>query len=68
MKQAGAHALPLQQVEPRIREILVQQQIDELLESWMKSLRTQAEIRFPVPSSSVGAVQPSAQAQAAEVH
>ncbi len=68
MKQAGAKPLPLQQVEPRIREILVQQQIDELLESWMKSLRTQTEIRFPVPSSSVGAVQPSAQAQAAEVH
>jgi hypothetical protein len=68
MKQAGAQPFPLQQVEPQIREILVQQQIDELLESWMKALRTQAEIRLPVPSSSVGAVQPSAQAQAAEVH
>jgi hypothetical protein len=68
MKQAGAQPLPLQQAEPRIREILVQQQIDELLESWMKSLRTQAEFRFPVPSSSVGAMQPAAQAQAAEVH
>jgi len=68
MKQAGAQPLPLQQVEPRIREILVQQQIDDLLESWMKSLRTQAEIRLPVPSSSVGAAQPPDQAQAAEVH
>jgi len=66
IKQAGAQPVPLKQIEPRIREILMQQQIDDLLENWLKSLRTQSEIRLPVPSSAAGAIQPSAQAHAAE--
>jgi peptidyl-prolyl cis-trans isomerase SurA len=68
MKQAGADPLPLKQVEPRIQEILMQQQIDDLLESWLKTLRSQAEIRLSGPSSSLGAAQPATQAHAAEVH
>ena len=67
LKQAGAAPVPMKQVEPRIREILIQQQVDDLLESWLKSLRTQAEIRLPVPSSAAGALPPAAQAHAAEV-
>jgi hypothetical protein len=67
MKQAGAASPALKQVESRIREILVQKQMDDLLESWLKSLRSQTEIRFPAPSSSVEAAQPAKQAQAAEV-
>ena len=43
----------MQEVAPRIREILVQQRIDDLLEEWLKTLRTQAEIRVPVPSSAL---------------
>jgi len=66
MKQAGAAPVPMKQVEPRIREILMQQQLDELLENWLKSLRTQSEIRLPVPSSAAGALQPATQAHAAE--
>jgi hypothetical protein len=66
MKQAGAAPPALKQVESRIREILVQKQMDDLLESWLKSLRSQIEIRFPAPSSSVEAAQP-AKAQTAEV-
>ena len=66
MKQAGSAPPPLKQVESRIREILVQKQMDDLLESWLKSLRTQTDIRFPAPSSSVEAAQPT-KAQAAEV-
>jgi hypothetical protein len=65
MKQAGATPPALKQVESRIREILVQKQMDDLLESWLKSLRFQTEIRLPAPSSSVEAAQP-ANAQAAE--
>src|SRR6478672_8150196 len=67
MKQTGAAAPALKQVEPRINEILVQKQMDDLLEGWLKSLRSQTEIRFPAPSSSVEAAQPGKQAQAAEV-
>ena len=66
VKQAGGQPVPMKQVEPRIREILMQQQIDDLLENWLKSLRTQAEIRLPVPSSAAGALSPAAQAHAAE--
>jgi peptidyl-prolyl cis-trans isomerase SurA len=50
MKQAGAEPAPMQEVAPRIREILVQQRMDDLLEEWLKTLRTQVEIRLPVPS------------------
>lgn len=67
LKQAGAQPVPMKQVEPRIREILTQQQIDDLLENWLKSLRTQSEIRLPVPSSAAGALPPASQAHAAEV-
>jgi hypothetical protein len=67
LKQAGAAPVPLKQVEPRIQEILAQQQMDELLENWLKALRLQTEIRLPVPSSALGAVQPAKQPQAAEV-
>ena len=67
MKQAGAQPEPMKNVEPRIREILVQQQMDDLLESWLKTLRLQTEIRLPAPSSSLGAVPPNAQTHAAEV-
>ena len=66
IKAAGAQPVPMKQVEPRIREILMQQQVDDLLENWLKSLRTQSEIRLPVPSSAAGALQPAAQAHAAE--
>ncbi len=67
VKQTGAAAPALKQVESRIREILAQKQMDDLLESWLKNLRSQTEVRFPAPSSSVEAVQPTKQAQAAEV-
>jgi len=53
MKQAGAQPVPMQDVAPRIREILVQQRMDDLLEEWLKTLRTQAEIRLAVPSSAL---------------
>ena len=53
MKQAGAKAVPMKDVEPKIREILTQQRMDDLLDSWLKTLRTQAEIRWPAPTSAL---------------
>jgi hypothetical protein len=35
----------LQEASPKIREILVQQKIDEALESWLQALRSQAKIQ-----------------------
>jgi len=67
MQQAGAEPVPMQEVAPRIREILVQQRLDDLLEEWLKTLRTQTEIRLPVPSSALVQAEPVTSSLAAEV-
>jgi hypothetical protein len=44
--QAGAtQAVPLAGAEPKIREILIQQKMNQLLDSWLESLRAQAKIQ-----------------------
>lgn len=53
MKDRGVQPPPMKDVEPKIREILMQQRMNDLLESWLKTLRTQSEIRFPVPGSAL---------------
>lgn len=45
LRQAGAPELPLAQVADRIREILTQQRVDELLTSYLQDLRKQSRIR-----------------------
>jgi hypothetical protein len=45
--------LPLNEVEPRIRELLTQQRIDELLDAWLHNLRQQSEIQTAVPLPSL---------------
>ena len=45
----------LQEVEPKIRELLVQQHMDELLDAWLHNLRQQTQIQnlmpLPAPTS-----------------
>jgi hypothetical protein len=53
MKQAGAQPVPMKDVQPKIREILVQQGMNDQLDIWLKALRTQAEIRMPTPTSAL---------------
>jgi len=67
MRQAGAQPLPMSEVEPKIREILVQQRMNDLLETWLKSLRVQTEIRFPEPSSALVQAESLAHSHPAEV-
>jgi len=43
------------EVESRIRELLTQQRIDEMLEAWLHNLRQQAEIHSSVPIPGVNA-------------
>ena len=62
MKAAGSDPLPLKQAQAQIQEILVQQQINELLENWLKVLRTQTEIRLPIPSGAAAIMRPAHQA------
>jgi len=61
-EKTGAKAVPFQDVEPRIRELLTQQHMDELLDAWLHNLRQQAEIRsgVPIPALDIPADQPRA--------
>jgi parvulin-like peptidyl-prolyl isomerase len=49
LQATGGTAVTLNEVEPRIRELLVQRHMDELLDAWLHNLRQQAEIRSTVP-------------------
>ena len=54
---AGEATPTLEQVAPRIEEILLQQQVNTLFEDWLKNLRKQGEIEVldPALESGVGA-------------
>jgi hypothetical protein len=58
MHKAGAADVPLAQVSARIREILIQEKINELLTSWMQALRRESKIHsnvaLPHPIESAG--------------
>jgi len=58
MHKAGAPDVPLAQVSARIREILIQEKINELLTSWMQTLRRESKIHsnvsLPHPVESTG--------------
>ena len=49
MEKAGVQVVTLEELEPKIRELLVQQHIDVLLDAWMHNLRQQAEIHSSIP-------------------
>jgi peptidyl-prolyl cis-trans isomerase SurA len=44
LRQSGAKEVPLIQVTPKIRELLTQQKIDQLLKTWLLSLRSSSTI------------------------
>jgi parvulin-like peptidyl-prolyl isomerase len=48
LQKTGGATVALSEAEPRIRELLVQQRMDELLDAWLHNLRQQAEIRTTV--------------------
>jgi hypothetical protein len=45
---SGEH-VSLQEATPKIRELLVQQKMNELLSSWLQSLRAQGQIQIVAP-------------------
>ena len=49
MEKAGVKVVTLQEVGPEIRELLVQQHMDELLEAWLHNLRQQTQIQNLIP-------------------
>lgn len=46
LRQAGAKEVPIAEVSTRIRQILVERHIGELMDGWLEGLRAQAEIRI----------------------
>src|SRR5271157_1267343 len=49
MEKAGVKVVTLQEIEPKIRELLVQQHMDELLDAWLHNLRQQSQIHSTIP-------------------
>jgi len=51
--------VPLTEVSGRIRELLTEQKVSELLLSWLQTLRSEGQVRLPgvVPSVSEPGVQ-----------
>jgi SurA-like N-terminal domain len=60
LEKTGSRMVSFADVEPRIRELLTQQRMDELLDAWLHNLRQQADIQRSVPIPSAPAEQASA--------
>lgn len=62
LEQTGGKVISFEDVEPRIRELLTQQRMDELLDAWLHNLRQQARIwtSVPIPALKAPAEQPRA--------
>jgi hypothetical protein len=59
LKQSGASAVPLAEVSARIRELLTEQKVSELLVSWLQTLRSEGQVHVPgiTPAGSEAGVQ-----------
>ena len=55
VQQNGGKPVALDEVKPRIQELLTQQRIDELLDAWLHNLRQQAQIHSTVTIPGVNA-------------
>lgn len=49
LRQKGAREVPLAEVTPKIRELLTQQKMNQLLTAWLQNLRASSEIRTEAP-------------------
>jgi hypothetical protein len=59
LKQSGASEVPLAEVSAKIRELLTQQKVSELLVSWLQTLRSEGQVHIPgvTPAASEAGVQ-----------
>jgi peptidyl-prolyl cis-trans isomerase SurA len=51
LKQSGASDVPLADVSAKIRELLTEQKVSELLVSWLQTLRSEGQVRIPGATS-----------------
>jgi peptidyl-prolyl cis-trans isomerase SurA len=55
LKQSGAGEVPLADVSAKIRELLTEEKVSELLVSWLQTLRSESDVHLPgTPESSEG--------------
>ena len=54
LKQAGGGNVSLADVSSKIRELLTQQKVNELMVSWLQSLRAESIVSLPSPAESPG--------------
>jgi peptidyl-prolyl cis-trans isomerase SurA len=47
LKQSGASDVPLAEVSSKIRELLTEQKVSEMLVSWLQTLRSEGQVRVP---------------------
>jgi hypothetical protein len=59
LKQSGAFEVPLPEVSARIRELLTEEKVSEMLVSWLQTLRSEGQVHIPgvTPSPSEPGVQ-----------
>jgi hypothetical protein len=58
LKQSGASAVPLSEVSAKIRELLTEQKVSELMVAWLQSLRSESKVSVPgAPESTSEGVQ-----------
>jgi hypothetical protein len=59
LKQAGASEVPLAEVSGKIRELLTEEKVSELLISWLQTLRSEGQVHIPgvTPSANDPGVQ-----------
>ena len=59
LKQSGASEVPLAEVSAKIRELLTQEKVSEMLISWLQTLRSEGQVHIPgvTPSSNEPGVQ-----------
>ena len=55
LQQSGAKIVPLDEIAANIRELLVQQHMDEVLDAWLHNLRQQSHIQTLVPLPTMNA-------------
>jgi len=52
LRESGAKAVSLAEVSPKIKELLTQEKVNQLLVAWLQTLRSGSEIQTAIPSDS----------------
>jgi peptidyl-prolyl cis-trans isomerase SurA len=57
LKETGVQELPLAAVSAKIRELLTQEKVNELMVSWLQTLRSESKVTMPSAAASAEGVQ-----------